>query len=305
MLAPRLLLTANSRQSPQLVHALGAGGDADVLERATRGGDARPFEYSFVVLGLLDRQAKGVKDAAGLRSSRENATGVRWLSGTFAAWWRATDGDGVDADTRAGLAAALQQATGLTPFGNPKYIGVPPKWAHIPDGPNHGTAMGDVWGGIVEVSLDRATEDALVRAGARVLRRAIEPTDASVTAPARSPAERSDRHAVAAPAADDLVSCGELLLPIRRDAITDADQRLLNGYAAAYRRLMHGSSNPDLAALLRLPFEVARSIIAVDVRALRALLDHDHAPAARSATQLLALLGAPTQRSPGVSEAAA
>ena len=303
MLAPRLLLTANSRQSPQLVHALGAGGDADVLERATRGGDARPYEFSFVVLGLPDRQAKGVKDAAGLRSSRENATGVRWLSGTFAAWWQATDGDGVDAETRAGLAAALQQATGLTPFGNPKYIGVPPKWAHIPDGPTHGTVMGDVWGGIVEVSLDRATEDAIVRAGARVLRRGIEPTEASVTAPSGPPAGRQEPSVAAPQVADDLVSCGDLVLPIRRDAITDADQRLLNGYAAAYRRVMHGCSNPALAALLRLPFEISRSIISVDVSALRALFDHDHAPAARSAKQLLAMLGAPAQRSPGVSEA--
>ena len=283
-----LLARSNSAAGVSLVRQFGCDRDPHKEREAGRTGDAAPFDYCHVVLGV--RGAPPRHFGAYLRLHRTDPH-MTWLSGTYGNFMRALLDKRMDPTARSGFCGVLQRGIdGLEPFGNPAFLAIR-KGLEVPTGRTALQSAGLAEGGIFVLVADRQTEIALGQAGAYILDRAAPGTTKPWAENVSEP-----RGVDYAP----IVRIGTLMLPLAGDDVTDSDLRLLRPFADAYDRLQRRVINRDLAKLLRSEFETTSLLVAADRGVFLSLRESDHTPAHYVAQAAIGALDTPDD--PGVRE---
>ena len=276
-----LLARSNSAAGVSLVRQFGCDRDLRKEREAGRTGDAAPFDYCHVVLGV--RGAPPRHFGGYLRLHRPDPH-MTWLSGTYGNFMRALLDERMDPTARSGFCGVLQRGIdGLEPFGNPAFLAIR-KGLEVPTGRAALQSAGSAEGGIFVLTADRQTEIALGQAGAYILDRAAPGTTKPWTE-----CGLSSRVADNAP----IIRIGTLMLPLAGDSVTESDLKLLRPFADAYDRLQRRVTNRDLATLLSSEFETASLLVAADRGVFISLRESNHPPAHYVAQSAIGALDAP------------
>ncbi len=285
MNAPAILLArSNSATGVKLVLQFGCDNDAEKERNAGRDGNAEPFDYCHLVVGVKGAPPRFFSEH--LRLHRDGAT--TWLSGTYGDFMRVLLDQRMDSTMTSGYCGAIQQhIKGLEPFGNPRFLAVR-KGISIPISAAELKASGNAEGGIFVLAADQRTERELVTAGGRVLDRVPR----GESKPWIGLAEVAPGNT-----AVDLLTVGSLVFPMAADAAQD-DMKLLRPFAEAYARLQAKASNRALADLLRYEFETTSLLVSADRGVFSTLAACEYTPAQHMAKAATGALDTPDEAPP-------